>query len=83
MILILHMLLLKMNEASVITDSIPAPEPGVRTRRMTPELKAMAVGQSALVDEATARCIRAHGYYAGWVVVVRKEGDKIRVWRTA
>ena len=41
----------------------------------------MLPNQSLLLDEETAKCVRAHGRYVGWRMVQRSEGTMLRVWR--
>jgi hypothetical protein len=77
-----------MQETIEIESGVPAPEPRVMTAqtRLTAELRALQPEQSVVVDEKTARRIRAYGRYRGWKTVQRREngGDGmalVRVWR--
>lgn len=72
-----------------IEEDVPAPPVRKHRKRLTPELRGMQPGQSVVVDDITAKCIRDFGYRNGWEVVTKAVRDgvemdgKIRVWRVS
>lgn len=60
-----------------------APRPRERRLRLVPELKAIQVGQSVLLDKPTALCLGDYLRRNGMSYVQRAEGQQIRIWRTA
>lgn len=65
----------------MITDAIPAPKKRIHERRLTPELRAVKPGQSAILDVAAARSFVQFLKYTGKDAVRRTIGaDKVQVW---
>jgi hypothetical protein len=62
-----------------LSSSVPPPK--LKTRRLTPEIKEIAPGQSVLVDKPTADALTTFLRYRGYASTRLKEGEQYRVWR--
>jgi hypothetical protein len=67
---------------SLFDTAIPMPKPRVYRKRLTEALRNMPAGQSVLLDYETARGLVGFLKRQKRGPVTRKEGDKIRVWRS-